>query len=121
VIFAGTILVISLTAVAGVYSTTRVSLQRQRDVASATVIAESFLEQIMVLPKTSPLLTAGSHAGDLRRFFPDGTPTTLTTAPFSLVWTVTDDRPVFGLKEVRVDVTWEHDGPHRITFATFRE
>ena len=121
VLFAGAILVVSLTAVAGVYSSTRESMTTQRDVAAATTIAEAFLEQVVVLPKSSPLLAVGAHTSPERRFRPDGTPGTGAAAPFLLTWTVTDDLPVPGLKQVRVDIAWQRDTRHRVTLTTFRE
>jgi type II secretory pathway pseudopilin PulG len=118
VMFAGAILIISLTAVASVFGATRVALATHRDVAAATVIAEAFLEQVVVLPRSSPMLSAGAHPA--RRFRQDTRPGG-ADAPFQLVWTVTEDEPVPGMRSVRVDVTWTRDRPHTLTFTTFRE
>lgn len=119
--FAAAILIVSLTAVAGVYGATREAVRSHRDMATATAIAEAFLEQVVVLPKSSPLLTPGAHTTPERRFRKDTTPGTGAGAPFVLTWSVTEGLPIPGLKEVRVDVDWTREAPHRVTLTTFRE
>jgi hypothetical protein len=122
--FAASILIISLTGVAGVYSSVQRSLAHQRDLAAATVIAEAFLEQVVVLPKTNRFLIAGSHprGGELvNRFGLDAQPTTSADAPFLLTWVVEEDKPLVGIRTVTVDVQWDRDGVHRVRLMTYRE
>lgn len=122
VMFAGSILLLGLSAVAGVFSTARNSFAHQRDMATATGIAEAFLEQIVILPPSSPLLD--DTPDPARRFTSEGRPTTSTDpvkAPFLMSWTVTQDRPISGMKEVVVNVTWTRASAHHLTLFTYRD
>jgi type II secretory pathway pseudopilin PulG len=121
VMFAGSILLLGLSAVAGVFSTASNSFAHQRDVAGATTVAEGFLEQIVILPSSSPLLDVGAH--DARHFTRDGRPTTATstTAAYALTWVVVMNQPVSGMKRVTVTVSWTHDRAHSLELFTFRE
>lgn len=121
VMFAGSILLLGLSAVAGVFATARNSFAHQRDVAGATTVAEGFLEQIVILPSSSPLLDEGAHPA--RHFTRDGRPTTATspTAAYAMTWTVTLNEPVSGMKKVAVNAAWTNERPHSVEFFTYRE
>lgn len=122
VMFAGSILLLGLSAVAGVFSTARNSFAHQRDMATATGIAEAFLEQVVILPPSSPLLDRTPDPP--RRFNSEGRPTTATDAsraPFTMSWTVTQDRPIAGMKEIVVDVSWQRSTEHHVRLFTYRD
>ena len=122
VLFAGSMLLLGLAAVAGVFATARASFAHQRDLATATDIAEAFIEQVVILPPSSPLLDDSSHA--TRRFNREGRPTTSTDprkAPFALNWLVTADRPISGMKEIIADVSWVETTEHHVKLFTYRD
>ena len=121
VMFAGSILLLGLSAVAGVFGTASNSFAHQRDVAGATTVAEGFLEQVVILPSSSPLLDEGPH--DARHFTRDGRPTTASsaTAAYAMTWTVVMNQPVSGMKRVNVNVSWFHERAHSLDLFTFRE
>ncbi len=122
VMFAGSILLLGLSAVAGVFSTARSSFAHQRDMATATGIAEAFLEQVVILPPSSPLLDR--TADPVRRFNIEGRPSSSTEpakAPFTLSWVVNQDRPIAGMKEVIVDVSWQRTTTHHVRLFTYRD
>lgn len=124
VLFAGSILLLGLSAVAGVFSTARVSFALQRDLAAATTVAEGFLEQIVILPPSSLLLEPGAATVHPARHF---TRETLPTTPgsatdyFTLTWTVLSNDPIPTIKRINVHVAWDSDRPHSVELFTFRE
>lgn len=120
-IFAGTILIIGLTSTAGVFGLMSATFAHQKDMAIATGIAEAFLEQVAILPQSSPLLEDATHPS--RPYNSEGRrlPST-TNAKFTLTWTITPDTPVAGMKEVLVDVEWQGLArDHHVSLFTFRE
>ena len=119
-LFAGSILILGLAGVASTYSGASAAFAHQRDSARAIAIAESFLEQVVLLPPTSPLLTAGAH--DARHFDVDGgVDAPENEAHFAMDWTVTANVPTPGMKEVVVVVRWKRDRDHQIRLFTYRE
>ncbi len=121
VMFAASILLLGLSAIAGVFATASNSFAHQRDVAGATTVAEAFLEQVVILPASSPLLDVGAHTP--RHFTRDGRPTEegSSTSVFTMTWTVVLNQPVSGMKRVNVNVAWTHEKAHSVDFFTFRE
>ena len=119
-VFAGSILIIGLTAAAGVFGVMSASFAHQKDMAIATNIAESFLEQVAILPQSSPLL---DDTTDPPRLFDAAGRRVLssTAAKFTLRWEVTPNTPVAAMKEVVVDVSWTGSREHHLILFTFRE
>lgn len=118
--FAGSILIIGLTSVAGVFGLMSASFAHQKDMAIATGIAEAFLEQVAILPQSSPILDDES---DPPRLY-DATGhrvLSASAAKFSLTWEVSPDTPVAGMKEVVADVSWSGTREHHLILFTFRE
>ncbi len=118
VVFASTILIIGLTSTAGVYATVSSSFAHQKNLAIATAIAEMFLEQVAVLPQSSPLLEPGTHSP--RNYNADGKRVP-SASKFTMTWEITENMPVAGIKEVTVDVTWVSRQTHQVTLFTYRE
>jgi type II secretory pathway pseudopilin PulG len=119
-VFAGSILIIGLTSVAGVFGLMSTSFAHQKDMAIATTIAERFLEQVAILPQSSPIL---DDKPDPPRLY-DATGRRVaspTEAKFSLQWEVTADTPVAGMKEILVDVSWQGTRLHHVVLFTYRE
>jgi hypothetical protein len=119
-VFAGSILIIGLTSAAGVFGLMSASFAHQKDMAIATSIAESFLEQVAILPQSSPILDG---AIDPPRLYDATGRRALSTsaAKFTLRWEVTPDTPVAAMKEVVVDVSWTGSREHHLILFTFRE
>jgi hypothetical protein len=120
VTFAASIMLMGLASTAGVYNMVGNSFGHQKDMAIATGIGESFLEQVVILPQTSPLLEVGSHP--TRFFNAEGRrlPTD-STSRFEMTWEVTANEPVAGIKEVVVEISWQGQREHHIEFFTYRE
>jgi hypothetical protein len=119
-VVAGSILIIGLTSVAGVFGLVSASFAHQKDMAIATGIAETFLEQVAILPQSSPILDDNA---DPPRLY-DATGRRVLSpadAKFSLRWEVTADTPVAGMKEVLADVSWTGTREHHLILFTFRE
>lgn len=120
VTFAASILIMGLASTAGVYNMVGNSFAHQKDMAIATTIGESFLEQVVILPQTSALLEAGSHPA--RFFNAEGRRLpNATTSKFEMAWEVTANEPVAGIKEVVVEISWQGQREHHIEFFTYRE
>jgi len=120
VTFAASIMIMGLTSIAGVYNMVGNSFAHQKDMAIATAVGESFLEQVVILPQTSALLDAGSHP--TRFFNAEGRRLpNATGAKFEMVWEVTANQPVAGVKEVVVEFSWQGQREHHIEFFTYRE
>ena len=118
--FAGSILIIGLTSVAGVFGLMSASFAHQKDMAIATSIAEAFLEQVAILPQSSPIL---DDDADPPRLY-DATGHRVLSAAgakFSLRWEVNPDTPVAGMKEIVADVSWAGTREHHLILFTFRE
>jgi type II secretory pathway pseudopilin PulG len=119
-LFAGSIMIIALTSTAGVFGLMSATFAHQKDMAIATGIAETFLEQVAILPQSSPLLLDEPHPP--RFYSPEGHRVPSSAgAKFRLTWEVTSGEPVAGMKEVLVDVAWSGVREHHVTFFTFRE
>jgi len=119
-LFAGSIMIIALTSTAGVFGLMSSSFAHQKDMAIATGIAETFLEQVAILPPSSPLLADEPHPP--RHYNAEGHRLPSTAgAKFRLDWEVSPGVPVAGMKEVLVDVSWRGVRDHHVTFFTFRE
>lgn len=119
-VFAGSILIIGLTSVAGVFGLMSASFAHQKDMAIATGIAEAFLEQVAILPQSSPLL---DDAADPPRFYDATGHRVLSSgsALFTLTWEVNPNTPVAGMKEIVADVSWAGTRDHHLILFTFRE
>lgn len=120
VTFAASIMIMGLASTAGVYNMAGNSFAHQKDMAIATAIGESFLEQVVILPQTSPLLEARSQPA--RFFNAEGRRLpNATTSKFEMAWEVTANEPVAGIKEVVVEISWQGQREHHIEFFTYRE
>jgi hypothetical protein len=119
-VFAGSILIIGLTSVAGVFGLMSASFSHQKDMAIATAIAEAFLEQVAILPQSSPLL---DDEADPPRLYDATGHRVLSSAAarFTLTWEVNPDTPVAGMKEIVADVGWASTREHHLILFTFRE
>ena len=118
VVFASTILIIGLTSTAGVYVTVGSSFAHQRDMAIATGIAEAFMEQVAVLPQSSPLLSTDSHP--VRHYDAEGHRVP-AGGKFELRWEVVAGVSIAGINEITVDVGWKTRRLHQVTLFTYRE
>jgi Tfp pilus assembly protein PilV len=118
VVFAASILIVGLTSTAGVYATVSSSFAHQRDVAIATAIAETFMEQVAVLPQSSPLLTSDPHPS---RAYDAAGRRVPGSGKFTMSWEVVEGVPVAGIKEITVDVRWASRRSHQVTLFTYRE
>ena len=119
-VFASAILIMGLASTAGVYNMVSLSFAHQRDMAIATTVGESFLEQVVILPQSSPLLELGNHPPRFYNAQGRRVPS-LSQGKFTLNWQVEDFGFAPGVKEIVVDVTWTASRPHRVQFFTFRE
>lgn len=118
--FAGSILIIGLTSVAGVFGLMSASFSHQKDMAIATAIAEAFLEQVAILPQSSPILD--DEADPPRLYDATGHRVLSSSAArFTLTWEVNPDTPVAGMKEIVADVGWASTREHHLVLFTFRE
>jgi len=119
--FASSILIMGLASTAGVYNMVSASFAHQRDMAIATTIGEAFLEQVSILPQSSPLLALNdSHV--TRHYDASGRRVaTASQGKFKLDWQVSPFSFSPGVKEIVVDISWTGNRTHNVQFFTFRE
>jgi len=98
--------------------------EHQRNLTAAIAVAESVMEQIVLLPQSHPTLTSGNIAS--RYYDVDGNDLGPSGAShpnmvFTGRWTAVGDTPITGLREVTLTITWnESVGVRRLELKSVR-
>ena len=112
-----------MAAVAGVFMGLRAAMSmhlHQNKLMPAVHIAESMLEEMLIMYADSPELTDGTHTACYRT---DGSINDPCSVPpqYQARWLVADDNPRAGVKRIAVTVSWlENTRSRQISFFTYK-
>lgn len=117
VMVAGSILLIGIAAVVSALSTANESTAHQRRMTESLHVAEAVMEELLLVPSTSPDMYEGAHGP--RTF--DGAGNEVSGGAYRASWSVTSGVPIGGMRRVRVTIQWtEPNGERSLSLVTDR-
>jgi Tfp pilus assembly protein PilV len=110
-----TFLVVVVGLASSVTSARRTELS-SRQIAEATTLAVDKLEHLRTLLLLHPEIAPGSHQDPANPLHGNGA----TGGIYTRTWTVTQNLPILGMRQVRMTVSWnDHGRPANVTLHSY--
>jgi type II secretory pathway pseudopilin PulG len=121
VMVAGTFFLVSFAGMISGISYATKQYEHQRNLTAAIAVAETVMEQLMLLQQTHDSLSAGNT--EVRYYDVDGNEvlSTASNRLFTGSWSTVGDTPVTGLRQVTLTISWqESSGNKNLSLTSVR-